>query len=172
MSSSPPVLRIDGLVDQALDLTPADLEALPADHQVPDVSRLVPGRKGDGVRLRPVLERAGIAPSANYLTLHADRDDFHVSVPLESVIDQAILIYRHEGKPLEVSAGGPIRMIIQDPTACRAGELDDCANVKYLSRLELEERKGRDTRPHDDAEHEALHARQAAEAARGGDSHA
>ena len=48
---------------------------------------------------------------------------------------------------LGVEHGGPIRLIIRDPSACHTGELDDCANVKYLSRIELTERRGRDTRP-------------------------
>jgi hypothetical protein len=38
--------------------------------------------------------------------------------------------------------------------------LDECANVKYLSRIELTERRGRDTRPADEKAHEALHATQ------------
>lgn len=152
-------LVIDGLVGRELRLTFDDLTGLPESAQVVDVSRRVPGRVGDGVTLASVLRLAEPKPEANYLTLHADRDDFHVSIPLPPVIDQAILVYRVGESPLSPQAGGPIRMLIPDPTACGTGELDDCANVKYLSRIELCERKGKDTRPLDEAEHAALHAR-------------
>ena len=78
------ILTVDGQVERPLRLTFADLEALPDPAQVRDVSRFHPNRRGDGVTLDAILERAGVLPSANYLTLHADRDDFHVSVPLDA----------------------------------------------------------------------------------------
>ena len=49
--------------------------------------------------LDAILERAGVRPEANYLTLHADRDDFHVSVPLEPVREQGIVVYRLGDEP-------------------------------------------------------------------------
>ncbi len=96
----------------------------------------------------------------DYLTLHADRDDFHVCVPLEAIKGQGIVVYKLGSAALGVEHGGPIRLIIRDPSACHTGELDDCANVKYLSRIELTEQRGRDTRPETEAEHAALHQAQ------------
>lgn len=154
------LLTIDGAVDCPLHLTFADLEAFPDKDQIHDVSRFHPSRRGDGVLLAPLLVRARVKPAANYLTLHADRDDFHVSIPLEPVRDQGIVVYRVGQEPLGVAEGGPIRFLIRDPSACHTGELDECANVKYLSRIELTERRGRDTRPADEAAHAALHAAQ------------
>jgi DMSO/TMAO reductase YedYZ molybdopterin-dependent catalytic subunit len=113
------------------------------------------------VALYAILERAGVRPTSNYLTLHADRDDFHVSVPLDAIRNQGIVVYRQGRERLGLEQGGPIRLLIQDPSSCHTGELDDCANVKYLSRIELTERRGRDTRPTDDAAHAALHEAQA-----------
>ena len=132
----------------------------PESAQVPDVSRFHPTRKGDGVTFDAILDRAGVLPSANYLTLHADRDDFHVSVPLEPLRGQGIVVYRLGPDRLGVEHGGPIRFFIRDPAACHTDQLDECANVKYLSRIELTERRGRDTRPADEKSHEALHAAQ------------
>ena len=60
-------------------------------------------------------------------------------------------------EPLGADQGGPIRFLIRDPAACHTHELDDCANVKFLSRIELTERRGRDTRPQTDEEHAKLH---------------
>ena len=159
--NSDPVLIVDGAVEQPLALTLADLAALPTSVQVQDVSRFHPQRKGDGVELEAILETARPHAEANYLTLHSERDDFHVSVPLLAVRAQGILVYHRGGEPLPVEHGGPIRFLIRDPAACQTAELDDCANVKYLSRIELSVRRGRDTRPQTDAEHELLHGRDA-----------
>src|SRR4051794_829436 len=90
----PALLRLDGAVEQPLDLTFDDLAALPEAAQVPDVSRFHPQRRGDGVVLEALLARARPHADANYLTLHADRDDFHVSVPLGAVRGEGIVVYR------------------------------------------------------------------------------
>jgi DMSO/TMAO reductase YedYZ molybdopterin-dependent catalytic subunit len=152
------LLIVDGAVKQSLKLTLADLDAVPESDRVRDVSRFHPTRQGDGVTLAAILQQAGVEPGANYLTLHADPDDFHVSVPLEPLLGQGILVYRKGSEPLDPQHGGPIRFLIRDPSACHSSELDECANVKYLSRIELTERRGRDTRPADEAAHAALHA--------------
>jgi hypothetical protein len=93
------------------------------------------------------------------MTLHATRDNFHVSIPLEAVKLQGLVIYKVGTESLTVKQGGPFRFLIRDFAACHSAELDDCANVKFLDRIELTQRKGMDTRPTTDAEHEALHAR-------------
>jgi DMSO/TMAO reductase YedYZ molybdopterin-dependent catalytic subunit len=154
------VLTVDGLVDRPLRLSVADLDAIPEPARVVDVSRFHPKRQGDGVQLEAVLERVGVRPEANYVTLHADRDDFHVSVPLEPLREQGIIVYRLGEGGLGVDHGGPIRFLVRDPSVCHTGELDECANVKYLSRIELTSRRGIDTRPTTDAAHEALHRAQ------------
>jgi DMSO/TMAO reductase YedYZ molybdopterin-dependent catalytic subunit len=151
------LLKVEGLVEEPLALGFEDLAQLPADLQVPDVSRFQPKRQGDGVTLEAILQRARPRPEANYLTLHADRDDFHVSIPLEAVRGEAIVVYKLGASRLGPEQGGPIRFLIRDPAACHTDELDDCANVKYLSRIELSFRRGRDTRPTTDAEHARLH---------------
>ncbi len=151
------LLLVDGAVENRLELRFADLTALPAGQQVPDVSRFHPQRQGDGVAFEAILARARPRAEANYMTLHADRDDFHVSVPLAAVRAEGIVVYHRAGEPLGIDQGGPIRFLIRDPAACHTHELDDCANVKYLSRIELTVRRGRDTRPQNDEEHAKLH---------------
>src|SRR3954466_357595 len=156
--SEPVLLRLDGAVEHPLELTFEDLAGLPGPAQVPDVSRFHPARHGDGVALEALLERARPRPEANYLTLHADRDDFHVSVPLQAVRGEGIVVYKLGDERLGPDQGGPVRFLIRDPAACHTDELDDCANVKYLSRIELTIRRGRDSRPADESAHAALHA--------------
>lgn len=153
------VLRIDGEVGNPLELTFDDLAACPAAGQVIDVSRFHPTRQGDGVTLESLLSKAAPNPRATYLTLHATADDFHASVPLAEVRGEGIVLYRLDGQPLPVKNGGPIRFLIRNPAACHTEELDDCANVKFVDRIELTAGKGRDNRPETDDEHEKLHGK-------------
>jgi hypothetical protein len=154
----PIILHIDGEVAHPLDLTYDDLAALPAADQVIDVSRFHPKRQGDGVTLESLLSKSIPGAGATYLTLHATADDFHASIPLAEVRGEGIIVYRLGGNPLPVKNGGPIRFLIRNPAACHTDELDDCANVKFVDRIELTVGKGRDNRPHDDISHEKLHA--------------
>jgi DMSO/TMAO reductase YedYZ molybdopterin-dependent catalytic subunit len=154
------ILKITGAVEHPLELTFADLAAFPDPAQFADVSKLHASRRGDGVILDAILDRAALRPGARFLILHADRDDFHVCVPLEAIKGQGIVVYRLGSVALGLEHGGPVRLIIRDPSACHTGDLDDCANVKYLSRIEITERRGRDTRPETESAHAALHQAQ------------
>ncbi len=156
-SSTETLLTVDGDVAQPLRLSLSDLAALAG--QVPDVSQLVPGRQGVGVTLAALLAAAVVRPSAGWLTLHASADDFHASVPLESIRDQAILVYRLGDEPLPASSGGPVRFLIPDVASCHTHEVDECANVKFVDRLELSAQRGYDNRPEDERAHAALHRR-------------
>jgi DMSO/TMAO reductase YedYZ molybdopterin-dependent catalytic subunit len=157
------LLVMDGVVENPLRLAYDDLACLPPEDQIPDVSALHPGRKGSGVDLRALLRRAAPKPEAHFVTLHADRDDFHVSIPLGEIRERGMIVYRMGDGPLDAAQGGPIRFLIRDPATCHTAELDDCANVKYLSRIELTTGRGRDTRPEDERAHAALHERQGVE---------
>lgn len=153
-------LIVDGLVETPVRLSFADFSAMPDGVQVADVSRFVKGKAGDAVTLESILQLARPLPTADHVTLHASRDDFHVSVPLEEIRAVGLLVYRLEGAPVEPKKGGPFRLVIKDHTACHTSQLDDCANVKFLDRIELSHRKGRDTRPLTDEEHAALHEKE------------
>jgi DMSO/TMAO reductase YedYZ molybdopterin-dependent catalytic subunit len=155
------MLTISGEVQEPRSLTFEDLAAIDAEHQVVDVSRLVSGRTGDAVRLSGILQLVRPLPSAKYLGLHSSADDFHASIPLDAVAERALVIYRLEREPLPVAAGGPVRFFIPDFAACHTHEIDECANVKFVDRIEFTTNKGFDNRPHDGAEHEELHRKQA-----------
>jgi len=154
------MLVITGAVESPRTFSFADLASIGTEHQVMDVSRLVPGRKGDAVRLTGLLEVVRPKGDARWLGLHAATDDFHASIPLDAVADKALVIYRLDGQPLPVKAGGPVRFFIPDFAACHTHEIDECANVKFVDRIELTAEKGFDNRPHDGAEHAALHAKE------------
>lgn len=160
MDAQARTLTVDGLVETPAELTFEALAGFDEAAQVADVSRFAGKKQGDAVTLVAILNRVQPLPQANYLTLHASRDDFHVSIPLDAVKTEGLLVYKLGGEPLDVKQGGPFRFLIRDFAACHSAELDDCANVKFLDRMELTHRKGLDTRPTSDAEHEALHARE------------
>jgi|SRR5262245_28204486 len=154
------MLTISGEIAEPRTLKFADLAAIDARYQVADVSRIVPGRKGDAVRFAGLLDLVRPKDTARYLGLHSSTDDFHASIPLSAIADRALVIYRLDGQPLPSKAGGPVRFFIPDFAACHTEEIDECANVKFVDRIELTAEKGFDNRPHDGAEHAALHAKE------------
>jgi DMSO/TMAO reductase YedYZ molybdopterin-dependent catalytic subunit len=152
-----PTLLIEGDVELPASLTFDDLSKLSESSQVRDVSRLDSKRQGDAVKFSALLELVRPRAGVRYLTLHASNDDFHASIPLDSVRDRAILIYRLNGQPLPQSAGGPLRFYIPDFAACRTAEIDECANVKFVDRIELSAERGHDNRLQDEKQHAAIH---------------
>jgi DMSO/TMAO reductase YedYZ molybdopterin-dependent catalytic subunit len=150
-------LVVEGAVAHPLVLTYQALSEFADSNQIRDVSRFPSRKQGDGVTLDSILDLAQPRAEANYLTLHATKDGFHASVPLAAVRAEGVVVYRLQNAPLPAAQGGPFRFLIRDPSACHTSELDDCANVKYIDRIELSVGKGPDNRPKDDDEHEALH---------------
>lgn len=151
-------LIVDGDVEHPAVFSREHLSAMPEADRVRDVSRFPSGKKGDGVTLEALLNRVGLLPSSRYLTLHATKDDFHVCVPIDAVRAEAVVVDSLDGRPLPVEKGGPFRFLLKDPASCRLADLDDCANVKFLDRIEISAEPRPDTRPIDDDAHAALHA--------------
>jgi DMSO/TMAO reductase YedYZ molybdopterin-dependent catalytic subunit len=133
-------------------LTRADCERFPAAAQVDDVGALAPGKRGRGVKLAAILARAGPAADARFLDIASADPAFAISVPLDEVAERGVVVYALDGAPIPSEKGGPFRLIVP-------GHADECVNVKALAALELSARRGRDTRPLDDAEHAKLHAK-------------
>ena len=151
-------LDISGHVERPVSMTFEQLASLP---QIADVSRFDPKRSGDAVALSDLAALAQTKPGVKNLGLHSSSDDFHASIPLAPILDRAFLIYRQaDGSPLDAKAGGPFRFYIPNHKACHTDEIDECANVKFVDRLEFTIEKGFDNRPHDEAEHAELHAKE------------
>lgn len=126
-----------------------ECSAMPASAQIQDVSTLVPGRAGRGVRLAALLEKAGGSTGAQYLNVASRDPSFSISIPLAEA-GGALVVYALGDAPLPASKGGPFRLLVP-------GHADECVNVKQLASIELSDRRGRDTRPKDDAEHAKFH---------------
>lgn len=131
------ILQIDGAVQKPAVLSFDDLAAVENDFQIPDVSTLEANRKGTAVRLDAVLNRVEPDPAATHITLHGSRDGFSANLPLNDVREIGLLIYAIDGRPLTDEEGGPLRFLIPNAAACKTAELDTCANVKFLDRIEL-----------------------------------
>lgn len=109
-------LSIEGLVRFPLTLTleeylSLDHRQLGVDiHCVTGWSRL--GSTFTGVPLRPLLEDAGPHPEARFASFTAySTRDHHVSLPLDVVVAHSWLAHEHEGEPLAVEHGGPVRVV-------------------------------------------------------------
>ena len=133
-------LRIEGLVRGPLDLGVADLEAMPQttitavlqcagngralmDPRVPGV-QWEHGAMGQaawtGVRLRDLLDRAGVAAEALHVGIEgADRSpsmsvpSFRRSIPIARATDPTTLVaLRMNGEPLAHQHGAPFRLVV------------------------------------------------------------
>ncbi len=125
-----------------------DFEALAQlSGQVEDVSALVPGRRGGGVRLASLLAAVQPRPEATHLTVESDDGRFSASVPLSAVVDSGVVLYRLGSQALPTPQGGPFRFLITDAQTCATGGADLCANVKFVGRIALSVGPGHDTRP-------------------------
>jgi len=128
-------VQIEGAVQTPLELGYEELQALPG--QVADVSQVVPGKPGAGVRLAGALERAGVDPEASKVLIESTDGSFSATLPLAEVAD-AVLVYRLGDGPLPPEKGGPVRFLTPHPDgACDKADGHACANVKGLGRLHL-----------------------------------
>lgn len=147
-------LRIDGVVRFPRSFTFSDLASLP--EQIQDVGAFIPGREGGGVRLQSILATVEPTTEATHITLVSSDGTFSASVPLAAVQD-AIVAYRLGNEPLPTQKGGPVRFFIPQVEECAIGEVDACANVKFVGLIRLSHGPGSDTRPTSKREHEEHH---------------
>jgi len=110
-------LTVRGLVDRELDLTFDDLRAMPPTRLTRDFQCVtgwrVPDVEWRGVRLRDVLDRAGVQPAGNALRFVSFDGAYTESLTLEQgTRDDVIVAYELEGEPLSSAHGGPARLYI------------------------------------------------------------
>ncbi len=134
------VLRIDGAVVQPVSLDRTALQALPAEHQVPDVSTVMPAMSGRAVALKGLLDVPALDIHADHVTFHSFDGQYAATLTLQQARDFGLLLYDLNGQALPESKGGPFRLITP-------GLGDVCANVKGVGRIELRVGSGKDTRP-------------------------
>lgn len=131
-------LRIDGMVEKCLTLTPTDLELLPQEDLIDDFSCRegwkVRNLRWRGVLLETVVSLARPHPDARQV--QASAGDFSISVSRDRA-GQVLLALRLNAGPLAPEHGGPVRLVVPR---------GDCfTSIKWLDHLELRSEPGPNT---------------------------
>ncbi len=130
-------LVIKGLVTKETVFTLEDLMRMPAVEQPTTLicisnqvgGELIGNSVWRGVRLRDVLEAAGVRPEASELILRA-ADNYSDSIPLPyALFAETIVAYAQNGEPLERRHGYPVRLLVPGIYGMK--------NVKWLTQIEL-----------------------------------
>ncbi|SOB79742.1 DMSO/TMAO reductase YedYZ, molybdopterin-dependent catalytic subunit [Sphingomonas guangdongensis] len=129
-------IRIDGLVARPVDLSLADLRAMPARTQITRhdcVEGWSAIGKWSGPRLGPILERAGLQQRARYIVFHcADRfgtRPYYESIDLvDAFHPQTILAWVLNDRVLSVPNGAPVRLRVERQLGYK--------HAKYIERIE------------------------------------
>jgi sulfane dehydrogenase subunit SoxC len=83
-----------------------------------------------GVPLRTLLDETGFLPDAHWAVAEgADGARFDRSLPLEKLLEDALLVYGQNGEMLRPEQGYPLRLIVPG--------FEGSTNVKWLQRLHL-----------------------------------
>jgi len=128
-NAASPVLAVDGLCARApLNLAFDDLAAMAPEHQVSDVSELLPGRRGTALRFSALVECLVPATGARYVHVVSSDGSFSASLDLDLLGEQGIILYGLDGMALPEESGGPFRLFVTDSEDCSV-------NVKSLKRI-------------------------------------
>lgn len=136
--TGPGVVRIDGDVVQPLSFDRAAIASLPAEHQL-DISTVMPGMSGRGIRVKGLLDVPALAVEADHVIFHAADGNYSVCLTLQQAKEYGVLVYELDGASLPEARGGPFRLVTP-------GLGDLCANVKGVGRIEITKGPGLDTR--------------------------
>jgi 2-dehydropantoate 2-reductase len=137
--TGPDILRIEGAVVQPVSLDRDAIASLPAEQHL-DISMVMPGMQGKGIRLKALLDIPALAVKADHVAVHSGDGKYSACLTLEQAKSFGLLIYELDGAPFPESKGGPFRLVTP-------GLGDLCANVKGVARIEVTIGTGKDTRP-------------------------
>jgi DMSO/TMAO reductase YedYZ molybdopterin-dependent catalytic subunit len=108
--------RIDGLVSQPRSWTWAEVHELPSStyegdiHCVTTWSKL--GTSFTGVSLDVLLDEVGVSDDATHVVAWSSTG-YTTNLPLTDVTGgKAWIVWDHEGRPLPVEHGGPVRLLV------------------------------------------------------------
>ena len=137
-------LAVGGLVETPLELSLAELRAMPSRTQITRHD-CVEGwsciGKWKGTRLSAVLERAGLKQDARYIVFYCadmlgdtgtEADRYYESIGLEDAFhEQTILAYEMNDRTLPIAHGAPLRLRVERQLGYKM--------AKYIMRVELVE---------------------------------
>jgi len=142
-------LLLHGMVEQPLKFSVADLQRLPAVSRtcfiecsgnlntratekatVQMLCGLTSQSEWTGVALRTLLNEAGLKPGASWcLAEGSDAAVMTRSIPVEKLLDDAMVAYAQNGEPLRPEQGYPLRLLLPG--------WEGNTHIKWLRRLEL-----------------------------------
>jgi len=127
-------LMINGLVDQELVFTYADLERFPRENHVyfcecaantgmewagaqlngaQFTHGMIHNMEYTGVSLRTLLEEAGVKPEGKWIYVEgADASSNGRSMPLEKALDDVLVAFKANGEALRKEHGYPVRLVV------------------------------------------------------------
>jgi DMSO/TMAO reductase YedYZ molybdopterin-dependent catalytic subunit len=130
-------LTLKGLVDKPLEINYKELKDMPSIEQFATLECVSNKIGGDlistavwkGVRLKHVLGKAQVKPSAKYIVFRCS-DGYDVGIPLDiGLLDGTILAYDMNGAALTSEHGYPVRAIVPG--------IYGMMNAKWLTEIEL-----------------------------------
>jgi DMSO/TMAO reductase YedYZ molybdopterin-dependent catalytic subunit len=130
-------LRVDGRVDQPLELSLSDLRELPAVSQYATLSCISNRVGGDlistalftGARMKDVMAMAQLRSEAQSVYVTAE-DGYYETVSLDDATDErTLLVYDMNGEPIPHEHGYPLRFYIPERYGMK--------QPKWISRLEV-----------------------------------
>jgi len=146
-------LMIHGLVDKPIVLTLDQLKRYPSESRIhfiecpangsaewrgPQFNNLqfmkgmMSSAQWTGVKLSVLLEDLGLSPKAKWMLAEgSDNSEMGRTIPIEKVLDDAMLVWGQNGEPLRPEQGYPVRLLVPG----WEGNL----NVKWIKRLEFGE---------------------------------
>ena len=109
-------LKIFGLVDKPFAINLDELKSMQAVTLLTDIHCVTKWSKFDttwkGVRVRDLIERAGMQTGAAYIMGHAEHG-YTANLPLADVLlDESLVVYEYEGEAIEPIHGGPVRLLV------------------------------------------------------------
>jgi DMSO/TMAO reductase YedYZ molybdopterin-dependent catalytic subunit len=110
-------LSVKGLVDRPFELRFDELTAMPATRVTRDFQCVTGWRvasvRWKGVRLRELLDRAGVQPDAHAVRFISFDGAYSESLTLDQASrDDVLVAYELEGEPLSSAHGGPARLFV------------------------------------------------------------
>lgn len=109
-------LTIGGLVDNPYVLTWEELIELPSHTITTDIHCVTKWSKFDtqwrGVRVRDLLDKAGVSASATHIMGHAEYG-YTANLPFaDATRDDSLVVWEYDGEPIEPIHGGPVRLLV------------------------------------------------------------
>jgi len=147
-------LMIHGMVDRPIVLTLDELKKYPresrihfiecpangsAEWRAPQFNSIqfskgmMSSAEWTGVKLKTILDDLGVKPEAKWMLCEgSDNSEMGRTIPMEKVLDDAMLVYAQNGEALRPDQGYPVRLLVPG----WEGNL----NVKWVKRLEFSDK--------------------------------